>query len=268
MRLLPLKLGLKIIENSWVRSFVWRSDIFFYRVGDVVSPLVQILIWNAVFATTTAFAGYTKETMISYVLVSSVFIALSRNWASENVGREIKDGLLNQYLVKPVSYVQFVMWNTVGRTMLATLMALVVIVVLGFVYREELYVPDFPHLILSVMIVAVAFVMNILLSIAIGLVAFWITSVEGFSAAYYNVRGLLAGGMFPLNILSPGFLFAMNVLPFSYTGFVPTQVFLGKMTVVESLAALAVVSAWTVALVVIVGVVWRLGIKRYEAVGI
>lgn len=251
-----------------MQSFAWRSDIFFYRTYDVINPLVQILIWTSVFRTTREFAGYTKETMVTYVLVSTVFIALSRNWVSRSVGVDIKEGRLNQYLVKPLSYIQYTMWATVGRTMLATAMALAVIVVLAIAFRHDLYVPDAAHSALAVAIVIVAFVMNLFLSILVGLMAFWMTSVEGFSDAFYLVRQFLSGGMFPLNIVSPGFLFVMKALPFSYAGFVPAQVFLGQMSIADGIVSLAIVIAWTVALAAACKVIWAYGIRTYEGVGI
>ncbi|TAK04670.1 hypothetical protein EPO33_01600 [Patescibacteria group bacterium] len=262
------KLNLRILENAWVRSFTWRGDIFFYRLQDVVNPLAQIIIWESVFRTRDTFGGYTHETMLSYVLVSTFFFALSRNWITGNVGEDIKEGKLNQYLVKPLSYITYNVWMGIGRTALATLFALAVVAVLVVAYRGSLYIPDLPHFALALAVTLAAFFMNMLLSIALGLAAFWMTSVEGFGNAVMFGRNFLAGSMFPLDIVSPLFVSVSAALPFAYTSYVPAQIFLGKMTIAQGLAALAVVGCWTMILYIVVRLEWRFGIRRYEGTGI
>lgn len=268
MKLASPRLAYSLIQNAWVRSFAWRGDIFFYRLGDFLNPLTQIIIWNAVFATTAVFAGYDKQTMISYVLTSAVFIALSRNWLTYNTATDIKEGRLNQYLVKPVSYLQYSVWVGIGRTLLAMIFALIAISVLAFIFRHDLYVPEPAHLAVSILIALLAYFMNLLISIAVGLTAFWLTSIDGFSDAYYLLRQFLSGGMFPLNIVGPWFLLSMRALPFAYSGYIPSQVFLGKMSIVDGLVSVLVEIAWLVALYFILQILWRVGIKKYEAIGI
>lgn len=262
------KLTIRILENAWVRSLTWRADILFYRLQDVFNPLAQILIWEAVFRTRDTFGSYTHDSMLSYVLASTFFYALSRNWVTRNIGDDIKEGRLNQFLVKPISYVSFSIWMGIGRTALATLSAVIVISILAFLYRGTLYIPDLPHFLLALAVTLAAFFMNMLLSIALGFAAFWITAIDGFGDAVLLVRNFLAGSMFPLDIVSPLFMSVSLVLPFAYSSFIPAQIFLGKMSMQESFSALGIVGLWIIVLYAVVRLEWRFGIRRYEGVGI
>jgi ABC-2 type transport system permease protein len=262
------KLAQRIFVNSWIRSLAWRGDIVLFRVYDIINPLSQLLIWQAVFRTRETFGGYTKETMLTYVLISTLFIAFSRNWMTATVGDEIKRGELSQYLVKPLSYVFYSFWMGIGRTALATLLALVVILLFIPFFRNEFFVPSTTDVFFASTITLLSLVMNMLLSIAIGLGAFWTTSVDGLSDATNFIRRFFAGAFFPLDIVSPGFLAFAKFLPFPYTGYIPAQIFLGKMSVVESIEAVGIVVFWIFFLLVLIKVGWRFGVRRYEGVGI
>jgi len=66
-------------------------------------------------------------------------------------------------------------------------------------------------------------------------------------------------------------VFFVNVsyfLPFAYTIYVPVQLYLGKISFAEGLRGLAIEILWLVALYIIIKVVWRLGLRKYESVGI
>lgn len=268
MSVINWKLNLRLLENAWVRSFAFRGDILLFRIHDFVNPLAQILIWEAVFRTRDTFGAYTHDTMLSYVLVSTVFFALSRNWLVHVVGDDIKEGRLNQYLVKPVSYISYNLWMGIGRTALATLFAVVAIAILTFFYRDAIYVPDATHFFLAVSVTAAGFFMNMLLSISLGFMAFWITTISGLDSAATWARSFLGGTMLPLDIVSPAFVHISLFLPFAYTGYVPTQIFLGNLTAFEGIRSLAVVLAWIVILSVVLKLQWHFGVKRYEGTGI
>lgn len=262
------KLSGRILENSWTQSFTWRGDIVFYRMWDVIVPVSQMIVWTAVFSTTATFAGYTKETMLSYVLMTTLFLALSRNWALWNIGQEIREGKLNQYLVKPLSYVSYQFWMGIGRTLLATIFAMIVITTLICIFRQSLFFPDIGHFVLAFAVSVVSFFLNLLLSIFFGLFAFWLTSMDGFSDAMVGLRDVFSGGAFPIDLAGAGFVFASRLLPFAYTGYIPSQIFLEKMSIRDGFISLGIEFAWIALLLVLIKIEWKYGVKNYEGIGI
>ena len=262
------KLYRQIVESAWVQSFAYRADIFWYRGWDVVAPLCTLLLWSAVFSTRNEFQGYTKETMLTYVLISTLCLVLSQNWLHKTIGGDIREGRLNQFLVKPVSYIEYRFWSGIGKTALETISSLVVIVALMCIFSSSLYIPTVRDVMLSLVVISLGFLLNLYLSVVLGFCAFWMTSVEGFGETVNAIRYFFSGNAFPFDILGRGYQFVATALPFAYLGYIPTQVFLGRMTGQEIFYALLEELAWITALIIIAHILWRFGIKKYEGVGI
>ena len=68
--------------------------------------------------------------------------------------------------------------------------------------------------------------------------------------------------------LVPGKLFAvLSLLPWTYTTYFPLQVYLGRVTPTQAAQGLGMQAFWIAALVGIAALMWRRGLRRYEAVG-
>jgi ABC-2 type transport system permease protein len=106
------------------------------------------------------------------------------------------------------------------------------------------------------------------MSYLIGLVAFWTDEVSGLYATIDRLKKFLSGGYFPLNLLPLTYIKISYALPFSYSFFVPTQLYLGKINIATAINGIYVQGAWIILLALIIALVWRRGIRRYEGVGI
>jgi ABC-2 type transport system permease protein len=75
-------------------------------------------------------------------------------------------------------------------------------------------------------------------------------------------------GSTTLLALLPGWaVAAANVLPFKYTFGYPIEVLAGDLTTRELLTGLAAQAGWIAAGALLVAAVWRVGVRRYAAVG-
>jgi len=94
-----------IIKMSWQRSFVYRSTVYGYRLSNIFEILMQFAIWTAVFKNTQVVNGYNYNEMITY-LISWLFLFITLNYGIEfTVARDIQQGTLSNYLLKPVDYI-------------------------------------------------------------------------------------------------------------------------------------------------------------------
>jgi ABC-2 type transport system permease protein len=118
------------------------------------------------------------------------------------------------------------------------------------------------------LVIIFAFTSELFLSFLIGLVAFWADEVDGLYTTVTRLKKFLAGGYFPLSLLPPFYMKLSLSLPFAYSFFVPTQLYLGKMSLVAGLRGLGVQIAWILLLYGIIRLIWKRGIRKYEGVGI
>jgi ABC-2 type transport system permease protein len=107
-----------------------------------------------------------------------------------------------------------------------------------------------------------------LLSFLIGLIAFWTDEVSGIESTYERLKKFFSGGYFPLSLLPPSFLNLSYALPFAYSIYVPSQLYLNKLDIGTGLRGIGVQVTWILILFGVIHVVWKRGLRRYEGVGI
>jgi ABC-2 type transport system permease protein len=78
---------------------------------------------------------------------------------------------------------------------------------------------------------------------------------------------LLSGGIFPLEVFGTRFVQVMNLLPFKYTVSYPINVLNGKIDSSEMALGLVMQCLWIVVCLALANFLWRLGGRRYVAVG-
>lgn len=259
-----------IAKNELQRQFTHRANIIAYGFGNIAELLILVVIWTAVFKNVDMIRGYTQVEMISYVIFAWFFAYLTTNYSFEqNISQDIFLGTLSNFLVKPLSYVKYVITVGLGRIIIALLVVLFSgFLVMYFFQQGLLLTPKIENVLLLTAMLVVTFFINLMLAIIIGFIAFWTTEISGIQYSIKMSIKLLSGVYFPINLL-PAFLAKISLIsPFAYTIYIPVQLYLGKISFAEGLQGLAIEILWLVILYGIIKVVWRLGIRRYESVGI
>jgi ABC-2 type transport system permease protein len=258
----------KIFETALIQSFAWRTDVLFYRLYDIFHPLSLILVWTVLFSEKDVLVGYTKEQMLGYILFGHLFGVISQNWVHEGLAADIKDGKITSFLIKPIQHVRYAFCYGTGVTLQATFFASLIICVLVGFFSQQIHFSSFAPTVLAVLIAVLAFVMNMLIGICVGYLSFWIGSVWGFSNMLYLVRDLFGGHLFPLDILPHIWTKIFLLLPFAFSQYIPAQVYLGRMSLVEGGWALVHQCLWIILLWFLARWLWKKGVRRYEGVGI
>ena len=97
---------LKIFQTSLINGFVYRLNFIMWRVRHVIQFLAVYFLWLAIYADNNQLFGYSRAAMLTYVIGTSVLRSFVLSSRSQTVGVEIASGDLNNYLVKPVSYLK------------------------------------------------------------------------------------------------------------------------------------------------------------------
>jgi ABC-2 type transport system permease protein len=93
-----------------------------YRIGEIAETVVLILMWTAIYTGGSGvIKGFTLSEMITYVLVGNLFSVAVRNFLPGFVSRDISEGRLSMFLVKPISYIRYIFLNELGRIAFTTI---------------------------------------------------------------------------------------------------------------------------------------------------
>lgn len=260
-----------IITNEIQRQFTWRFNIAAYAFGNIAELISLIVIWSVVYESIDSIKGYSSQEMIGYVVFSWLFAFLTTSYAFEQkVGEDIRMGTLSNFLVKPIGYIRYMIALSLGRSFIAFLVVILQGILVVYIFNDAIasYAIDLKTSLLLVMMLIVAYFINLFLAILIGLISFWTTEVSGINFSVKVFIKLMSGSYFPINLLPIVFMKVSFFFPFVYTIFVPVQLYLGKISFMEGLRGLAIEIAWLFVLYGIIKLVWKFGLKKYESVGI
>lgn len=273
MKVLAAKTIIKIktiIEIEIQRQLSFRIDILFYRFSNVVDILAQIIIWTFVFQNNEIVSGYTYNEMLTYIIIGWLMVYITSNYGLENnISRDIHEGNLSNFLVKPIDYIKYIIIFTIGRNVIALTFGLATAGVLIFFMFDKIIIENnlLKLIIIAGMLVG-GFFINLMISMLIGMAAFWTESVSGIRYSTRVLVSFLSGRLFPLNML-PIFYFKLTLFfPFVYVYFIPLQLYLGKISIRQSMVYLVVEILWLVLLYSSVRLLYKKGLKKYEGVGI
>ena len=256
-----------VMKAAVQTQFQYRTANYAYMLGMVAEPVVYLVVWSAVAEsrggsvggiTAGEFAAY----YIVWTLVRNMNIVLTPYaWESR-----IQEGELSGMLLRPVHPIHYDLAFFAGWKVVVVLLWIPIAVVLSVAFRPTF---DVSALEAVVFLAAIwgAYLIRSLLLWVLGMVTFWTTRVSAIYDTYFTAELLLSGRLVPLALLPAWAAGLADWLPFKYTFGYPIEVLAGSLSTEELFVGLAMQAAWIAVGAGLVAAVWRVGVRRFSAVG-
>ena len=162
------------------------------------------------------------------------------------------------------------LWKSLSNRIYHLVRGLPVIILILFIFKDNLYfVTDISSYL--ILIITALFAINILflIDMIIGFSEFWILYSDASIRFVFNtIISFFAGTLIPLIFLPQYIQTIGDWLPFKYAGYFIINSFIGRLNYLEILAGIGIQFIWTTILIGVVTIIWRRGLKKYEAVGL
>ncbi|TDW19228.1 ABC-2 family transporter protein [Kribbella kalugense] len=221
-------------------------------VQAVVAPLIGLFVWSAVYPDDPSIARY-------YVAVILVTL-MTESFEQHTFSERIYDGTLSHELLRPQPVVIGVIGMNLAIRAWLTLLGAPVVVLTGFALRAGF---DWSAVLRSTPYIVVAAVLVFLWTFLLALTAFWTDRVHAVVGFGSQLIFLFGGTAAPIGLLPDTWRRVAEVLPFYGMNGLPAEIAAGR----RSGGGLGYQLIWVVVLVAVVTVVWRIGVRRYTAVG-
>lgn len=259
-----------IFKTHWQSSFVYRLNFIMWRVRTVLQFFTVYFLWFALFIGQDKIFDYTQSVMLTYVIGTAVLRSFVFSSRSVSVGAEIASGDLNNYLVKPLSYLKNWLARDLADKLLNIIFLSLELTLIIIILKPPLVFPaSFSNLSLFVLTVIMAMMMYFLFSFLISSFTFWYPEHNGWPLRFFifMIIEFLAGGLFPLDILPPLAFKVFSLLPPAYLIFYPIQIYLGRLDFNQTISTIAIMITWILILYKLSRIVWKKGLKIYGAYG-
>ena len=265
-----IKPYLTFTKNSLERSLAYRANSIIFILGDVIILLVTFYLWLAIYGSSndSVIKGFSVNEMMVYVVLSFVTSAITQADLVSAIYREVKDGSIAAYLIKPIDYGKRMFFENLGTLIYnyicVFLLGFSIVLFLTFKYNIKLTVAS---VVLYFVSSSLGFLVNFFFGYSFGLLAFKITNMWGMSQIVQAIFQLLSGALIPLTFF-PGIIQKLlNFLPFKSIIYAPCMIYLGKFSNSEIIFVLAVQIIWVIILYFISKAIWNALIKQLTIIG-
>jgi ABC-2 type transport system permease protein len=205
-----------------------------------------------------------KEIFTYYIIGGLISIS---NGVHYNIGEKIASGKLANQMINPSSVLLRCIVGDQGWHSFSNIVNTILLIIVAIVGREYIFLPSsLLTLFFTLLIAGIGYISQIYINMIFGMFAFWMTDAWGIFDLQANITNILSGKLIPLSVLP--FTSFVSVLPFAYFYFLPIQVFMEKYNYTQSIQIIFIGLLWIFVLHILTRIIWKKGLKKFEAVGL
>lgn len=270
---------IKTAEVGLRKSMVYKYNFLLSFISGIFSLIVQLVFWpvyynagtDMSFSTikTITISGYYLDEMMTYsIAIYIIQRGASMMDISNGIKRDIMNGELNKFLLRPIAY----LWNkwviTISEQVISITYSVLVLVLVSVFFKNYLIWPKSIEQGLWVaLFVVFSYLLSFLINGIIGVLSFWLLETHSLTVLMNMLISVLSGGIFPIDMLTNQIKLLLTYLPFSFMAFIPAQIYLGKMSGDTIRHDVVICVIWIMVLIFVLNTLWRKGIRRYSAFG-
>lgn len=268
-----------MLRISLEERLVYRGDFALGTLMRFLPIVTQVFLWTAVFSATSRgdIAGYSRNDIVAYYLLTMLTRAFSSMpGLATGIARSVRDGSVKKFLIQPVDYVSFLLAARVAHKLVYYAVAALPFALVFFLCRSYFPpLPDATTIAAFLLSLVLSFLLGFFMEATLGMLGFWFMEVSSIVFGYMLVQYLLSGHMFPIDLLRTvpvgiaGVTLAdvVHWLPFEYTAYFSSAIWLGKVRGADLATSLAIEAGWVVVMAIACRVAWWRGTRRYSAFG-
>ena len=234
----------------------------------IITPIIILMeyyTWRMFFSLSEIIQGYTFSDMIKYYVIIMLVSHFIYNQVGQRVQQKIMYGDLNQFLLKPMDVISQFLSEDMAHRMIAFLVEVIPIFIIMVIFLK-INLPWFSYILVLISMI-MAFFINFFISFFMGLLSFWLYKSESFQWLMFWFMMMMSGQFLPLEFFGQTFFTVSKFMPFYYMRYGVAQIFLGKLSMIESLQLIGIQFLWILILFGIVRFFYKIAVKKYGAVG-
>ena len=261
------RLYIQQFKTTTANMFQYRAALLIWMIGQVLEPLVYLIVWSAVSDSSGgAIGGYTTGALVTYFIVLMLVNQFTYTWIMYEWEYRIREGTLSFALLRPVHPIHSDIADNISSKIITLPVMILVAVGLGIFFHASLNAPPWAIL-MFIPVLFVAFAIRFLFEWTLSQVAFWTTRVSAVNQTYFVLMLFLSGQLAPLALFPKQIQIIADVLPFHWMLGFPVELLTNRVSLSQALTGLGAQLAWLIAGVVMLRLVWRAGTRAYTAVG-
>jgi ABC-2 type transport system permease protein len=228
---------------------------------------VAYYLWRSIYSYSDTIRGLTFNETFLYVGLGSAIFILLKTYADWYIHYEIREGLIANYLTKPLDFQIYNLFANLGSLLMnLTAITIQTVLLLTFVFKVKVTIG--PGLFLFPIGLLLAFLISFSIDYFIGLMGFYSESVWGLSTTKEIIVTVFSGALIPLQFFPTAMQKALFWLPFQAIYHTPIMMLTKPDQGLDVfLPMMAVQVAWAVTLFIAARLFYNQAIKVLRIAG-
>jgi len=254
----------------------WYALVFYFRSTStnitafyisqfsyITEALIIVYLW---------FQSSQRSELFTYLIMGRLFRSIISSYYYTDLTNMINTGTISKKLLQPQDFFWSEAVSNLGQRLAKnppTIIGSIIAAIISNFLFIQLTPPDFKFLFLVVLFIPIAFSIQYLFGYIFGCISFFIydkRDVWAYQQSFDRFISIFAGYYIPLN--SNIFPMWIQNLPFAFLLHHAMQIYLGNYNPQETLSVFAGGIAWCLVLYFLARFVFKIGLKRNEAVGL
>lgn len=250
-------------------QLAWRADVVLNMVFTITKILFAYLLWGIIFQNKEMVGQFTFHGMLSYYIISSFLSGLEMSGGISNeIHDRIRNGTFSKYMVIPIGVEQYFLAMELGIVLFYISFDFIAAIVWTFIFQVEfVHTGTIPVIACAVIMAVLGMLFMVQLNYFLGLLTLKYQGIQTFLMIKNNLVSLITGSIVPLALFPEIAVNIMKCLPFYYVTYLPAMLLTG-LCQDEAVFGLAVISGWCILMQLVINIVWKKYIRKYDGVGI
>ena len=251
-------------------NLVYRVNFAIRGFFSFFHLIVVFILWSAAYSGNAEIGGFNfAQTFTYFVALIVVQFMIGAFNEDYQISEDIRNGLINQFLLKPVNYFAYRFSIYLSARLVTGLLILLPVIVTYPLLKDYLVLPtDTWRLAIGLPALVMSALIQFGIAYCFGLLTFWFLEIQGLVILSMALESVLGGQIFPLDLM-PEWLFRISqYLPYYYQMYFPVAIFTGRLNdPAAALNGLLIQAVWVVAILSLGQLLWRRGLRLHTAVG-
>lgn len=257
-----IEFGIKKFQNK----MAYRMEVFMGILNTILTTVIFCSIYKALYGGSQEVDGITFGMVATNFMIS---LGLSGAFSFDEMflQNKVRDGSITGEFLKPVNFKFRMLAENVGESAFKIVFHFIPAVVF-IIFYTDICLPDTMW---AVPVMCVSVVLGYLVLWEIAFIVqtwcFWLFSTWGIMVIKNVFINVLAGSMLPIWFMPEILRKIISYTPFEAIYFTPVRIYLGQLSLQDTIKSMIMQAAWVVILYVIGDIFWKNGIKKLVVQG-
>ena len=243
-----MKKYLYIIKTQIIKRLTYAFDVYGNILVQTIIMITSAFFWKALYKDGGTAGGVNVESMLVYIIMSSVLSVLLITNVEKRIEQSVQKGTVATDMMKPVSLFGIYFAEDIGTIIALILQNILPILLIGSLLIKVPKMADLRDLPLFVLSVLLSFFINWFLAALFGMMAFSAVNIDALIQVKKHLIRLISGSIIPLWFFPNPIANVLKFLPFPYIYQLPLSIYIGRGTRAEIFTGMEIQLAWAVVL--------------------